>query len=105
MALTSSNPKAGWSWIRYVDRGQGLARRSDRGASIDTAQHHQRAGPDVDAVALLHRLAFAEPRFPGDRRGVGRRAVLGPQRQTVGVEDDDPVIAPVAVGNGERQVL
>src|SRR5207237_8991063 len=114
MAVTASKPNAGWSWTRYVDSGQGFRRRSGGAPGgpsvdpelIDTAEHHQRPGPDVDLVALLDRLALAEARLPGDRRRVRRRrSVLGPQRQAVGVEDDDPVVAPVAARDRERQLL
>src|SRR5436305_11120649 len=99
MAVTSSKPKAGWSWTRYVDSGQGFRRRR----SVDTAQDDQRSGPDVDVLALLHRLAFAEARLPADRRR--RTGGLG-QRQVVGVEYHDPVVAPVPVRrNGEGQLL
>src|SRR5437764_1302882 len=113
MAVTASKPKAGWSWTRYVDRGQGLRRRSGGppgGASVDTAQHHQRAGADVDPVALLHGLPFTEAGIPGVGRsrpvGDGARPRLGPQVQVVGVEDDDPVVLPERpVDPGELVVL
>src|ERR671914_2834868 len=107
MAVTSSNPKAGWTWTRYVDSGQGLRRRSPT-SSVDTTQHHERPGAHVDLVALLHRLPLAEPRVPGERRPRPTRrrpARLGQQPQVVGVEDDDPVVTPVPIGNGERRRL
>src|SRR5688572_11035161 len=112
MAVTSSNPNAGCTWTRYVDSGQGLRRASREAgeaperrsdgpvpeSSVDTAQHHQRAGADVDLLALLHRFALAHPWFPGH----GRRSIAGQQRQIVSVEDDDPMVAPVLLGDGER---
>src|SRR5688572_20190485 len=103
MAVTSSNPNAGWSWIRYVDRGQGFRRFGESPGwserpSVDTAQHHQRTGADVDLLPLLHRFAFAESGLPGDDGGTAGAAgrVLA-ERQVVGVEDHDPVVAPVPV--------
>src|SRR2546423_6061000 len=104
MAVTSSKPKAGWSWTRYVDSGQGFRRgRSSGRSSVDTAEDDQRSGTDVDLLALLHRLALAEAGLPADG---GRPAGGLGQRQVVGIEHHDPVVAPVAVRrDGEGQLL
>src|SRR5687767_14111841 len=111
MAVTSSNPNAGWSWTRYVDSGQGFRRFSESSGwsvrpLVDTAQHHQRPGADVDLLALLHRLTFTETGLPGDGGGTAGAADRVPaQRQVVGVEDHDPVIAPVPVRDREGQLF